>query len=103
MTTEPTFEELKAERAREWQDAQRRAAIDLDALREKLARMPEVHAPDSPWDTRGEIVCACVGSVFRTEQRRWISVNGRKYRAELTCVACQAVRTWDFLESKWVG
>ncbi len=100
MTTEPTYEDLKAERVREWQDAQRRAATELDALRDKLAKMPDVHAPASPWDTKGEIRCGCGGTTFTVH--RWVSCNGRKYRTELACLGCRAVGTWDFVESRWL-
>jgi hypothetical protein len=99
----PTYEELAALRAEEWAAAQARAAKDLADYHAELAQMPDVrHAPElgATW-SHPAIVCPCGGTTFRVQ--RWNTVNGLRHRAELACVACPRVETWDWATMMWMG
>ena len=101
-TQEPTYEELRAERAREWAGAQAQAATALAELHGRLAAMPDVlHAPDPelPWSNR-EVACPCGGGTFLVT--RWVTVNGLRHRAELSCSTCSRLGTWDWSEKRWI-
>lgn len=98
----PTYEEIRAERAKEWATAQSLAAKSLEKFHAEIASMPDVkNAPDStrPWGHAG-IECGCGSEGFRVT--RWTTVNGVRHRAELVCLACQHVETWDWTEKKWL-
>ena len=99
--TEPTYDELRAEREREWSAAQSRAAAELRETQRQLQAMPEIQKPASPWDTHGAIPCHCEGSVYQVIH--WVTVNGARHRAGLLCLGCRHFGTWDFGEARWIG
>lgn len=95
-----TYEQLVSLRRQEWLDAQRRAGQEHAAIQASLQAMPDLVAPPSPWDTKGAVICACGAQVF--DVLRWTTLNGHRYRAELTCAACRFTGTWDFGRRGWL-
>jgi len=99
-----TFEELTQDRAKEWAQQQARAAREIEAFQAEVKQMPDVaHPPDprQPWGEDG-IACAqrCGSEGFKV--RRFVTVNGHRHRAELVCLGCGDVGTWDFNENRWL-
>ena len=100
-----TYEELSAERASEWAEKQKLAAKNLSDLHAQLSQMPDVReapSPDLPWSHR-DIVCpgqACAGKEFYVT--RWVTVNGVRHRAELKCLGCGFLGTWDWALTAWL-
>ena len=104
MADEATYEELLAQRQREWQEKQQIAAKNLRELHERIAEMPDVkHAPDpdQPFEAKGVQCEQCTCKWF--EVKRWVTVNGQRHRAELACLDCGHVSTWDWQLSEWLG
>jgi len=98
----PTYAELARERQREWAEAQTLAAKGLAELDERLRKMPDVAsapAVGSEWTNR-DVRCRCLGSVFR--MRKWVTVNGVRHRAEVECLNCKTIGTWDWATSQWL-
>ena len=106
MTREPTYDELAAERRREWERAQRVAADQNDAERARISQMPDVvnrPNPAIPWSFQG-LVCPtpdCGGTAFYVP--KWVTINGVKYRAEVVCTMCKKYAVWDWNERKWIS
>lgn len=100
----PTFEELRALRAAEWAERQKTASTLLADLHASIAAMPDVANapnPDAQW-THPDIFCdGCAGKYFYP--KRWVTVNGLRHRAELHCVGCGRVDTWDWATQQWMG
>ena len=100
---DPTYDELRAERAKEWNAAQGAAARAQAELHASIMKMPDVAnapSPDLAWSHKGITCRACKSNLFHVE--RWSTVNGVRYRAELDCLACEETATWDFTENRWV-
>jgi len=98
-----TFEELKAEREREWQAAQAKAAAALRAQQAQLQAMPDVATPPDPsipWGHPGVACRKCRSAGFRVT--RWVTCNGVRHRAELVCLGCTWRDTWDFTLKRWL-
>ena len=98
----PTYEELVALRAQEWQQAQARAAVALSEQQKALEAMPDVaHAPvtGSRWSGHG-VVCLCGHRDFSCT--RWVTCNGVRHRTELVCQACGVTGTWDWTTKGWL-
>ena len=101
-TVFPTYEQLRAERAREWSQTQARAAKALAELHASIRQEPDVRNPPDPsvpWCHRG-IACGCGGTAFYCQ--RWVTVNGLRHRAELACCHCERVNTWDWGSATWL-
>lgn len=99
---EPTFEQLKTERAHEWATAQSQAAqshLDLQERYLKMADVVNAPEPGDTWRYRG-MVCRCGGETFTV--RRYVAVNGHLHRAEVECQGCQTVGTWDRSTRAWL-
>lgn len=97
-----SYEELREERAKEWDAAQRKAQQNLADVYATVLKMPDVKdAPldGVPWASAG-IVCECSGTGFYV--KRWVTVNGLRYRAELKCLGCHGHRTWDWTTKRWI-
>ena len=102
-TKEKTYAELKQEAAQRWQQNSAAHANRMQSTAAQIANSPDVRdAPPvgSTWNN-DLVICAC-GSTLYT-MRRWACLNGVKYRTEVQCLTCQAVKTWDFQESKWLN
>jgi hypothetical protein len=110
--SEPTYQELLAERQQEWARAQAKAAADLKALHASIAKMPDVAdapAPGQPWGQpgivcigggRGDVPKPCGSEVFHVS--RWVTCNGTRHRAELRCLGCGRLGTWDWESMSWI-
>lgn len=103
-TTEPTYEELRAQRQEEWRAAQAIVRKNLADLHAALAEMPDIRlapSPDLPWSHEAISCLGCAGKSFSV--KRWVSVNGVRYRAELKCLeaTCGRVGTWDWTTIAW--
>jgi hypothetical protein len=102
--SEPTYQELLAQREKEWATAQAKAAADLKALYAAVGRMPDVaHGPrvGATWGAPGVICGKLCGSEAFTVQR-YVTVNGHAHRLEGRCLGCQHVGTWDFNAKVWI-
>jgi hypothetical protein len=102
--SEPSYQELLAQREKEWATAQAKAAADLKALHTAIARMPDVTggpAIGSTWGAPG-VICGklCGSEVFAVT--RYVTVNGLAHRLEGRCLGCQHVGTWDFASKIWI-
>lgn len=104
MSKPPTYEELKAQRAAEWDAAQKTAATLLAQLHEQILKMPDVAgapAQGSTW-SNADIFCDNCASKYFTVVR-WVTVNGVRYRTELDCQNCGRKDTWDWATQQWMG
>ena len=98
-----TFEELREDRAREWSVAQGKAAQALGELLAGIAKMPDVLAAPAqgvPWGHPGIACPHCGSEGFLCS--RWVTCNGIRHRAELACLGCKVVRTWDWGTLRWL-
>lgn len=99
-----TYQELAEDRAKEWAQKQAVAAAEARTIQTALRAMPDVaHPPDpaQPWGEDG-IACStgCGGTGFKVQ--RWTTCNGTRHRAELRCLGCGDVNTWDFGDKRWL-
>lgn len=101
---EPTYAELLAQSAREWQEKQEIAAKRHREMMLQLETMPDVKqapAPGSAW-THPQIEClTCRSRDF--VMGKWVTVNGKRYRAKLTCATCGHTRVWGWDEMRWLN
>jgi hypothetical protein len=98
-----TYEELRTLRAAEWAQAQATVVAEQAARHAMLQAMPDVRdAPDATmtW-SHPDIACLCGRGTFHVQ--RWTTVNGVKHRAELRCLACERIGTWDWADQAWCG
>jgi hypothetical protein len=98
-----TYEELKREREREWEAAQAKAATALAEQQAEMKKMPDVaHPPDprQPWGDEGVACRACGGEGFKV--LRFVTVNGHRHRAEVKCLGCGWIDTFDFGDRRWL-
>lgn len=99
-----TYQELAEDRAKEWAHKQALAAAEVRTLHAAIRAMPDVAQPpdqSQPWGENG-IACAtgCGGTGFKVQ--RYVTVNGTRHRAELRCLGCGHVDTYDFDERRWL-
>lgn len=103
-TKAPTYEELRAKAAEEWTAKQAIAGKMLADFHAQIAAMPDVRdtpSPDIDW-SHPDIFCPVdAGKYFKVA--RWVTVNGRRHRAELVCTACGHRDTWDWATQQWMG
>ena len=103
MPREKSYEELRADRAREWREVQEKRMRYWDEERRKISMMPDVK--DRPMKGASVmwpgIECPDGHGLFTVE--RYVTVNGVKHRAELHCQACEHKGTWDFTNNEWVN
>lgn len=99
-----SYGSLKAAREQEWAQRQAVAAQQIRDLQAHLRTMPDVlTAPHvgTRWSDP-EVLCPeCNDSQFIV--RIWNLVNGVKYRAELGCLGCDRIMTWDWPSRSWIG
>jgi hypothetical protein len=102
MSEEPSYAELYAQRQREWADKQALAEQRLREDQKRLMEMPDVRSAPEIGDERvlKQVPCQCGGRAYGV--RRWVLINGIKHRAELACMACGFVGTWDWGEGRWL-
>lgn len=105
----PTYDELAADRRREWSRAQATMAQAHSETQEQIRKSPLSTQPDSPWETP-DVACPCGSHSFAI--RRWVTFafgdlgeipQVRRHRAELGCTGCSRVGTWDFGGKRWIG
>lgn len=98
-----SYEDLRALRAAEWARAQAAVVAEQEASRTRLLTMPDVRdAPDATRDWyHADVVCPCGRATFHVQ--RWVTVNGVRHRAELRCLACARIGTWDWATRNWCG
>ena len=96
-----TYEDLRALRAAEWARAQATVVAEQEAARAHLLAMPDIRdAPDATmtW-SHPSIACPCGRGTFHV--LRWVTVNGVRHRAELRCLGCTSIGTWDWATRDW--
>lgn len=105
-TLEPTYEQLKLQRAQEWATAQAQAAQNLADVLDKIMKMPDVRdapGPDSTY-SHPDIFCPVdAGKYFSVPPNGWVTVNGVRHRAALICQSCGHKDTWDWATQQWMG
>ena len=98
-----SYEELRAERQQEWEAKQALRATLLGDLHAMLAQMPDVRdapSPDLPWSHKNICCRKCGAKEFYVT--RYVTVNGLRHRAELKCLACEELATWDWTLMAWM-
>jgi len=99
----PTFAELAQQRAQEWAATQAVAAKAQADLQAAILAMPDVKgapSPDVPWSHPTLACRVCATNMFSVT--RWVTVNGVRHRAEVVCLACRTLGTWDWNTKVWL-
>lgn len=102
----PTYEQLRAQRAAEWEAAQALARRQFTDLVDTIMRMPDVAdapPPESEW-SHAQLACpVCASKYFRIRPRGWVTVNGIRHRVAVVCLGCEHHDTWDWATASWMG
>ena len=103
-TKEKSYDELMAVAQAHWSKVQALREQRLNDLHDELSKMPDVaNAPkkDEPWNDC-KIRCFDCDKETMFHVERWVTVNGQRHRAELQCLDCKKIGTYDFVDSIWL-
>ena len=100
----PTYEEMRAQRAKDWAKSSAAFSRNLSASAAAIMAAPDVaHAPVKGQPYAHEDL-ACPKCAFRSfVMDTWVTVNGVRYRTWLLCEGCHEEVVYDWTVRRWIS